>query len=118
MNFSEAAASELVADVLRCIEDKLYETGALVTATGDSESDVSLRFETLVVNDAELPVLTIAINSSVPGVEQRLSCNELRNYVLALYANLQDELPSDVRELLVDSSGPVVTINGAMHKGT
>jgi hypothetical protein len=47
MNFSEAAANESVLDVLRCIEDKLFETGALVSATGDPESDLSLRFETM-----------------------------------------------------------------------
>ena len=46
MDFNEAAADASLQDVLCCIEDKLYETGALVTATGDPESDVSVLFET------------------------------------------------------------------------
>lgn len=39
MNFSEAAADESVLDVIRCIEGKLFETGALASAIGDPESD-------------------------------------------------------------------------------
>jgi hypothetical protein len=78
MNFSEAAANESVLDILRCIEDKLFETGALVSATGDPESDVSLRFETMRVGGETLPVLVIAVTSAVRGVGKRLACDELR----------------------------------------
>ncbi len=115
MNFSEAAADESALDVLRCIEDKLFETGALVAATGDPESEVSLRFETMRVGDEELPVLVIAVTSAVRGVGKRLSCDELRNDVLARYADLMSELPDDVREVLLDCRGPVVTLNGVRH---
>ncbi|MET4570238.1 hypothetical protein [Rhodanobacter soli] len=118
MNFSEAAADESALEVLRCIEDKLFETGALVSATGDSESDVSLRFETMFVGGEELPVLVIAVTSAVRGVENRLSCDELRNDVLARYANLLSDLPDDVREVLLDCRGPVVTVNGVRHGGS
>lgn len=79
MNFSEAAANESVLDVLRCIEDKLFETGALVSAVGDPESDVSLRFETMRVDGEALPVLVIAVTSAVRGVGKRLTCDELRH---------------------------------------
>lgn len=118
MNFSEAAADESALDVLQCIEDKLFETGALVSATGDPESDVGLRFERMLIGGEELPVLLIAITSEVPGVEKRLSCDELRNYVLATYADMQGGLPSGVREALLDCRGPIVTINGVMHSGS
>lgn len=118
MNFSEAAADESALDVLRCIEDKLFTTGALVSATGDSESDVSLRFKTMRISGEELPVLLIAITSEVRGVEKRLSCDELRNYVLARYADMQGGLPSGVREALLDCRGPIVTINGITHSGS
>jgi len=117
MDFNEAAADASLQDVLCCIEDKLYETGALVTATGDPESDVSVLFETMVVDGNERPVLVIAITFAARGVERRLSCDELKNYVLAMYAGLQDKLAVDVREVLIDSVGPVVTINGVVHKG-
>jgi len=117
MDFNEAAADASLQDVLCCIEDKLYETGALVTATGDPESDVSVFFETMVVDGNERPVFVIAITSAAHGVERRLSCDELKNYVLAMYAGLQDKLAVDVREVLIDSVGPVVTINGVVHKG-
>jgi hypothetical protein len=117
MDFNEAAADASVQDLLCCIEDKPYETGALVTATGDPESDVSVLFETMVVDGNERPVFVIAITSAVRRVKRRLSCDELKNDVLAMYAHLQDELPADVREVLLDCAGPVVTINGVVHKG-
>lgn len=118
MNFSEAAADESVLDVLRCIEDKLFETGALVSATGDPESDVSLRFETMRVGGETLPVLVIAVTSAVRGVGKRLACDDLRNDVLARYADLLSDLPDDVREPLLDCRGPVVTLNGVRHGGS
>ena len=115
MNFKEAPAGESALDVLRCIEDKLFETGALVSATGDSESDVNLRFETMLVGGEELPVLVIAVTSAVRGVEKMLSCDELSNDVLVMYANLLSDLPNDVREVLLDCRGPVVTVNGVRY---
>jgi hypothetical protein len=54
----------------------------------------------------------------VRGVERRLSCDELRNDVLARYANLVSDLPDDVREVLLDCRGPVVTVNGVRHGGS
>jgi hypothetical protein len=113
MDFKEAAANEAVVDILRCIEDKLYETGLLVTATDDSESDVTIAFEKIVVGGEEIQALVVSINANVPSTPRRfLGWEPIRHYVMEKYSALQDELLEDVREPLLDSLGPVVFLNG------
>lgn len=114
MHIKDAATQDIVMDVLESIENKLYETGLLASATGDPESDVSLRFTSTLLRDEKTQALEIAVTSVAPGVRHRLCSAELRNYVLTKYADLQADLPGDVREALLDGIGPVVTLNGTV----
>lgn len=112
MDFKEAAANEAVVDVLRCIEDKLYETGMLVTVTDDPESQVTIAFKVIVVRGEESPALVISVNANVSTSSCRLDWEGVRGYVINKFSTLQDELTEDVRELLLDCRGPVVFLNG------
>jgi hypothetical protein len=49
MDAKAAAANGSVRGALLRIEDKLYESGVLVTAMGDSEAEVTLAFEEVAV---------------------------------------------------------------------
>jgi hypothetical protein len=112
MEFKEAAADDSVVDVLRSIEDKLYETGMLVSATDDPDSDVTIAFREIVVGGKQTPALVISVSASVPSDLGGCDWDAVRHYVIEKYSTLQDELPEDVREPLLDSLGPVVFLNG------
>lgn len=118
MNFREAAADDSVVDVLRSIEDKLYETGMLVSATDDPESDVTIAFKEIVVGGKEIPALVISVCANVPSGAGEFDWEAVRHYVIEKYSTLQDELPGDVREPLLDSLGPVVFLNGKRDGGS
>lgn len=112
MNFEKAAINESVVDVLRSIEDKLCETGMLVTTTSDPASEVTIAFKEIVVGGEEIHALVISVDANVPSTSEHLEWEAIRHYVIGKYSTLQDELPEDVREPLLDSLGPVVFLNG------
>jgi hypothetical protein len=112
MNFGAAAFDESVVDVLRCIEDKLYETGMLVTATNDPESEVTIAFKKIVVGGEEICALVVSVNANLSSGLGRLDWASICRYVIEKYSTLQDDLPEEVREPLLDSLGPVVFLNG------
>lgn len=112
MDFREAVADESVVDILRSIEDKLYETGMLVTATNDPASEVTIAFKEIVVGGEEIHALVISVDANVPSTSEHLDWEAIRHYVIEKYSALQDELPECVREALLDSLGPVVFLNG------
>jgi hypothetical protein len=112
MNYREAAIDESAIGVLRSIEDKLYETGMLVTATNDPESEVTIAFKEIVIGGEEIHALVISVGANVPSTSGRLDWEAIRHYVIEKYSTLQDELPEGVREALLDSLGPVVFLNG------
>lgn len=112
MQFNEAAISESVVNVFHRIEDKLYESGMLVTATGDPESEVTIAFKEVVVGAKEIHALVIFVDANVPSTLRHLDWKAIRHYVIEKYSTLQDELPEDVRQPLLDSLGPVVFLNG------
>ncbi|OOG56185.1 hypothetical protein [Rhodanobacter sp. C03] len=114
MNSKEAAANASVREALRCIEDKLYETGMLVTATGDSECEVTIAFDDVDIGDAKVFALMVRVATRSRARTSRSCFQTVRQYVLERYSMLQVGLPEDVREPLLDCVGPIVFVNGAM----
>jgi len=114
MNSKDAAVDASVQDALRCIEDKLYETGMLVTATGDSECDVTIAFDDVHIRKEKVFALVVRVATRRPARTSRPSWQAVRQYVLEKYSMLQAGLPEDVREPLLDCVGPIVFVNGAM----
>lgn len=114
MDRMRAAADASVVEMLRAIEDKLYETGLLVTATGDPESDVTLAFEEVEVSGCTVFALTVQVGAPPDSDLARPGWSALRQYVAEKFSMLQSGLPEDVRELLLDGRGPLVVLNGVL----
>ena len=112
MDILKAAASEPVMDLLRAIEDKLYETGVLVSATGDAEADVTLAFRQVTSDAGTIVAMTIQVATRQPLDPVGRNWEPLRHHVLAGFASLQDRLPEDLRERLLDCPGALVFVNG------
>lgn len=112
MDFEQAAADEALRGMLLAIEDKLGETGALVTATGDPESEVSLRLVRLRLRGRRVPALVVDVRSRARGTARRFEGGELHAYVTGKIARMMDDLPATVRETLLDAVGPVLRLNG------
>ena len=115
MDFEQAAADEALRGMLLAIEDKLAETGALVTATGDPESEVSLRLLRLLrlrLRGRRVPALVVDVRSRARGAARRFEGGELHAYVTGKIARMMDDLPATVRETLLDAVGPVLRLNG------
>jgi len=113
MDAKEAAAHASVQAALLRIEDSLYASGALVTATGDSEAEVTLAFEDVLVGKDNIFALVVRVASKRAARLSRSRRQMLSDDVLRSYAMLQAELPEDVLEALLDCAGPVVLLNGA-----
>lgn len=113
MDAKQAATHASVQEGLLRIEDTLYASGAVVTATGDNEAGVTLAFENVLVGKDNLFALVVRIASERAASTSRSRWQRLSDEVLRRYAMLQAELPGDVREALLDCAGPVVLLNGA-----
>jgi hypothetical protein len=114
MDAKAAAANGSVREALLRIEDKLYESGVLVTATGDSEAEVTLAFEEVAVGKRKVFAMVVRVVTGRTARTSRSRWQMLREYVLERYAMLQADFPEDVREALLDCPGPLVFVNGAM----
>lgn len=113
MNFSEAAADASVIDALRCIEDKLYERGDLITATGDSECQVTIAFMTITFRGEEVAALVIALTGHVEAGGSA-DWEALSDGVGGELLQARSSLRPDVLAALDDSCGQFVTLNGAV----
>lgn len=116
MDAKAAAANESVRDALLRIEDKLYESGVLVTATDDSEAEVTLAFEEVALGKSKVFAMVVRVATGRTARTSRSRWQTLRGYVLERYGMLQADFPEDVREALLDCSGPLVFVNGAMTR--
>lgn len=116
MDARTAATNEQVREALLRVEDKLYESGALVTATGDSESQVTVAFEDVAIGEAEVFAMVVRVMTNTRARISRSRWHALRGYVLERYAMLQADFPPDVREALLDCPGPLVLVNGAVMR--
>jgi hypothetical protein len=112
MNFAKAAAHEEVVDGLRCIEDKIYETGTLVTATGDAESDVSLCFLIADIGNGPAPYLVIDVTTKATVDEESDAWVDLSDYVYSKYLDLSGSLPRHTSSALGETSGQLTRVNG------
>lgn len=112
MKFKDAAKNDDVVEALQSIEDKLYERGFLVSATGDSECNVTIQFKTLSFNDEEGQYLVIAIDSEEPSKEDFDKFREILYYVVSQFSGLSVSLPKAVLKALEDRTGELVTLNG------
>ena len=111
MDPSDAATDGSVREALLRIEGKLYESGVLVTTTGDSECAVTLAFEDAVVGTAKVFALVVHVTTVVSAHISRSRWRALQAYVVERYAMLQVEFPKDVREVLLECAGPFVCVN-------
>ncbi|MBU6249068.1 MAG: hypothetical protein KGN77_15060 [Xanthomonadaceae bacterium] len=109
--FREAAQHEDVVDLLHQIEDKILERGLLVSATRDSESDITLSFDAIPIRGSIVPCLIIDIITGRDVNEAGASYRRLRDYVLEKYGELSAGLPRGVADVLDGSSGPILRVN-------
>lgn len=112
MDILSAASHEQVVDMLHAIEDKLYETGVLVSATGDSEADATIAFREVRIQGKVVVALVVDVATGLPVRPTRSHWTPFRNYVLEKYATLQQALPTAIREGLLDCPGPLLRVNG------
>lgn len=102
MDAKAAGANGSVREALLRIEDKLYESGVLVTATGDSEAEVTLAFEEVAVGKRKVLAMGVRAVTGRTARTSRSRWQMLREYVLERYAMLQADFPEDVRAQLVN----------------
>lgn len=114
MDVKAAVANGSVCEALLRIEDRLYESGVLVTATGDSEAEVTLAFEEVTLGKSKVFAMAVRVVTGRTARTPRSRWQTLREYVLERYAMLQADFPEEVREALLDCRGPLVFVNGAM----
>lgn len=112
MKFAKAAAHEGVVDGLRSIEDKIFETGQLVTATGDAESDVTLRFLIADIGNGPAPYLIIDVTTGAAVDEESDAWVELSDYVYSKYLDLSGSLPRRTSSVLGETAGQLTRVNG------
>lgn len=106
------ASDERVTDLLRAIEDKLYETGLLTSTTRNPEADVTIAFREVIVRGKAVVALVVDIATDQPFDARGLHWDPLRHYVLQKYAALQCALPEALRECLLNCPGPLLIVNG------
>jgi hypothetical protein len=107
-----AASDEQVIDLLRAIEDKVYETGLLVSATGNPEADVTIAFRQVIISGKTIVALVVQVTTDQPFESAGSRWDPLRHFVVEKYASLQCALPTRIRECLLDCPGPLVFVNG------
>jgi ribosomal protein L40E len=101
-----------VREDIQSIEDKLYERGILVSATGDQEADVSISFGEWGEVGQRGFYWIIAITSNVSDKSGDGKWEELFEYVNEKLSDFEDEWPESVTSLVEDSFGTVVLLNG------
>lgn len=106
-------SGEQVTELLRAIEDKLYETGLLTSVTGNPEADVTVAFRQVVVGGETVVALVAKVATEQPYDSTSSHWDPLRHFVAEKYASLQRALPEVVRERLLDCPGPLVFVNGS-----
>jgi hypothetical protein len=112
MEFAEAAAHEQVVDGLRGIEDKILETGQLVTATGDAESDLTLCFLVADIGNGPTPYLVIDITTGAAIDDESDAWVGLSDYVYSKFLDLSGSLPRRTISVLREAVGQLTRVNG------
>lgn len=112
MNFAEVAASEDVIDGLRGIEDKIFETGQLVSTMGGTESDLILAFLVSDIGNGEVPYLVMEVTTAATFDEESDAWVDLNDYVYAKYVDLSADLPQNIASALKEAAGQLTRVNG------
>lgn len=101
-----------VREDIQSIEDKLYERGFLVSATGDQEADVSISFGEWGEGGERGFYWIIAITSDVSDEGDDEKWEELSDYVNDKLSDFADEWPGSVTSFMEDSFGTIILLNG------
>ena len=105
---SALASPSLVREVLRA------GVGGFV-GKRDSESDITISFNSIPVRGSIAPCLIIDITTTLAVDEASASYRRLRDYVLEKYGELSTSLPQGVVDALDGSFGPILRVN---HEST
>jgi len=111
-----AAANPLseVREDIQAIEDKLYERGMLVSATGDHDAQVSISFEEWGEDGDRGLYWVISITSENSNDGDEDEGERISDYVSEKIDEISENWPSSSKALIEDSSGAVVLLNGSI----
>lgn len=111
-NFNKFKSNETVRDGLEDIEDKLRERGFLVKATGDTEAEVTIKYDEWGEEGDRGPYLIISISSAAPKKKLREDHFEaISDYVNDKISEISEEWSEEISEALSDIFGQVVLLN-------
>lgn len=112
-DFSAAALDDDVLNDLKNIEDKIRERGFIVTATGDPEADISIRYEDFGDECGESGhFLCIRIIAEGARFEGARGFEFIVSYVNEKISFFGSRWSGDVRAALQDVRGLIVFLNG------
>ena len=112
-NLDLAGVFESVRDDIDAIEDKLYERGLLVASTGDTDAEVRITFDEWGSGGERGLYCIIAITAESSDEIDDAHFEEISDYVGSKIAEVSEFWGSNVREVLSESLGEVVLLNGA-----
>lgn len=112
MDFRSAATDSTVLDLLRSIEDKLYERGTLVKVTGDSESNVTISFNTIAVRGEQVHALVIAVETTKAPDLNSSDWESLSDCVNEEFLQNRSLIQRNILSVLDLSCGQYVMLNG------
>jgi hypothetical protein len=102
----------VISNDLLDIEDKLYETGLLFSATGDPESIVSVNFGEWDCDGEKGPHWIISISSEDPRALSDDEFENISDFVNEKISDASENWPVHVSEQTSDCWGQIVSLNG------
>lgn len=114
--FLSAAKNSDVLEVLQSIEDKILERGLLVSLTGDSESEITIKYEWIAEpgsdDEEEAGWLVVRVNANVKDDPDEDDLEGFRDYISEKLSDEISSLEEEVQEKLEDCVGEMILING------
>ncbi len=115
--FLSAAKNSDVLEVLQSIEDKILERGLLVSLTGDSESEITIKYEWIAEpgsddDEEEAGWLVVRVNANVKDDPDEDDLEGFRDYISEKLSDEISSLEEEVQEKLADYVGEMIFING------
>lgn len=108
MAIEDIMKQKMFADYIQQVEDKVLERGMLVSATGNSEADVTISYETY--NDG--PHVVIRINSEGSSVTDEDQLERISDYVNEKLAEGHHLLDPSLVEEAEGIWGQSILLNG------
>ncbi len=110
--FTKHKNNEKVKNDLEDIEDKLRERGFLVKATGDTEADVTIKYDEWGDEGDRGPYLIIAISSPAPKKKLKEDhFEQISDYVSDKVSEISEGWAQETSEVLSDIYGQIVLLN-------